>query len=223
MPVLMHNTLRAMYWHSITPDMAQRFVREHLLNPNEFWTQMPLPSVAANDPLFRNVTTNDWSGQAEALTYQRAIRALENYGCYTLIPALGKKLFAAIGPGCRFVQQYDPFTMQPSAVSLEGEQDAYGPAMLSVLEYAACLYGVRVVREHLVWGTAAGAASRYEQRWNGHTYRLENTGAGAVAFVDGRQVFAAGQDLRIVTTLAGGLQSIAAYAPQADPATVRPC
>ena len=38
--------------------------------------------MAANDPLFRNVTTNNWSGQAEALTYQRAIRALENYGMY---------------------------------------------------------------------------------------------------------------------------------------------
>ena len=31
--------------------MAERFVKEHLLNPQEFWTKMPLPSVAANDPL----------------------------------------------------------------------------------------------------------------------------------------------------------------------------
>ena len=76
-----HNNLRAMYWN--TQPMADRFVKEHLLNPEEFWTHMPLPSVAVNDPLFRNVTTNDWSGQAEALTYQRAIRALENYGYTT--------------------------------------------------------------------------------------------------------------------------------------------
>ena len=70
------------------------------MNPQEFWTKMPLPSVAANDPLFRNVTTNNWSGQAEALTYQRAIRALENYGMYELIPQLGQKLMQAIGPQC---------------------------------------------------------------------------------------------------------------------------
>ena len=59
---------------------------------------MPLPSVAANDPLFRNVTTNNWSGQAEALTYQRAIRALEKLRHVELIPQLGQKLMQAIGP-----------------------------------------------------------------------------------------------------------------------------
>ena len=75
MPTLIHNTLRCMYWHSLPDALAERFVKEHLLNPQEFWTKMPLPSVAANDPLFRNVTTNNWSGQAEALTYQRAMRA----------------------------------------------------------------------------------------------------------------------------------------------------
>lgn len=36
MPVKMHNTLRAMYWNSISQDMADRFAREHLLNPEEF-------------------------------------------------------------------------------------------------------------------------------------------------------------------------------------------
>ncbi|MDL2302473.1 hypothetical protein LJC58_08975, partial [Lachnospiraceae bacterium OttesenSCG-928-D06] len=131
MPVLTHNNLRTMYWKSMKKEMAKQFVTKHLLNPSEFWTNMPLPSVAVNDPLFRNITTNNWSGQAEALTYQRAISGLQNYGYQWILPALGKKLFNAIGENCVFVQQYDPFTGKPSAVSLEGEQDAYGPAMLS--------------------------------------------------------------------------------------------
>lgn len=121
MPTLIHNTLRCMYWHSLPDALAERFVKEHLLNPQEFWTKMPLPSVAANDPLFRNVTTNNWSGQAEALTYQRAIHALENYGMYELIPQLGQKLMQAIGPQCRFVQQYDPFTGEPSVICEPGQ------------------------------------------------------------------------------------------------------
>ena len=79
LPTLMHNSLRAMYWNSLFQPMADMFVQKHLLNKNEFWTKMPLPSIAINDPLFCNVTTNNWSGQAQALTYQRAIRALENY------------------------------------------------------------------------------------------------------------------------------------------------
>ena len=216
-PVLTHNTLRAMYWGSISPDMAARFVREHLLNPQEFWTKMPLPSVAANDPLFRNVTTNNWSGQAEALTYQRAIRACENYGYYTLLPQLGRKLFTAIGPSCRFVQQYDPFTMAPSVVCLEGEQDAYGPAMLSVMEYCARLYGVQPERGRLLWGTVSDVAeSDYEQLWNGRSFRLRLQGGRAEAVVDGRTVFTCGRGLRVETDLQGHPLAVHRYEDGAD-------
>ena len=203
MDIMIHNSLRAMYWNSLTPDMAKRFVEEHLLNPEEFWTPMPLPSVAVNDPMFRNVTTNNWSGQAEALTYQRAIRALENYGYDYLIPQLGRKLFEAIGMDCIFVQQYDPFTMKPSYVSLEGEQDAYGPAMLSVMEYAARMYGVHMERERLLWGTVGGTECTYCQEWNGHRFLIENSGKGATAYVDGKKVFQVDAGVKVVTDLKG--------------------
>ncbi len=208
MPTLIHNTLRAMYWHSISDDMAERFVKEHLLNPEEFWTKMPLPSVAVNDPLFRNVTTNNWSGQAEALTYQRAIRALENYGYEHLIPYLGNKLFQAIGEDCIFVQQYDPFTMQPSKVSLEGEQDAYGPAMLSVMEYFARMYGVHIEREQVYWGTVSGEESTYEQEWGDMHYKIVNNGKGAEGYVNGKQVFTAQPDQKVITDLFGNILSV---------------
>lgn len=216
LPTMIHNNLRAMYWNSLTPRMAQRFVREHLLNPQEFWTKMPLPSVAVNDPLFCNVTTNNWSGQAEALTYQRAIRALENYGFEWIIPILGRKLFEAIGEKCVFVQQYDPFTMKPSSVSLEGEQDAYGPAMLSVLEYASRMYGVHMERGCLYWGTMGGHESVYEQVWGDRVFRIENYRKGAAAYVDGRKVFEAGPNLKVVTDLEGGLLNVTGYSPDAD-------
>lgn len=205
MDILIHNSLRAMYWNSLTPEMAKRFVEEHLLNPEEFWTKMPLPSVAVNDPLFRNATTNNWSGQAEALTYQRAIRALENYGYDWIIPLLGKKLFEAIGEDCIFVQQYDPFTMKPSYVSLEGEQDAYGPAMLSVMEYTARMYGVHIEGEQIYWGTLGGTECMYLQEWNGHRFLIENNGHGAVAFLDGKKIFEMGAGLKAVTDLEGRL------------------
>lgn len=222
MPVLIHNSLRAMYWHSLTPYMAERFVREHLLNPQEFWTKMPLPSVAANDPLFRNIRDNNWSGQAEALTYQRAILALENYGYDWLIPLLGRKLFEAIGEECVFVQQYDPFTMAPSTVTLKGEQDAYGPAMLSVLEYAARMYGVHIEGERLYWGSVSGSESTYEQQWGEQSFRIENHGNGATAYVDGKKVFEAGPDLKVVTDLAGEVISVLPLAERADCKRIHP-
>ena len=40
--VLCHNTLRCMYWGSISQKMADAFVRQHLLNPQEFWTPLPI-------------------------------------------------------------------------------------------------------------------------------------------------------------------------------------
>jgi len=205
MPTLIHNSLRAMYWNSLTQDMADRFVTEHLLNPKEFWTPMPLPSVAVNDPLFRNVTTNNWSGQAEALTYQRAIRALELYDYDRIVPLLGRKLFEAIGEECRFVQQYDPFTMQPSLVSLEGEQDAYGPAMLSVMEYTARMYGVHIEREEIYWGTCSGAECTYEQEWGDNLYRIVNNGNGAEGYVNGTLKFKAPKNMKIITDLSGNV------------------
>ena len=180
-------------------------------------------TVAANDPLFRNVTTNNWSGQAEALTYQRAIRALENYGMYELIPQLGQKLMQAIGPQCRFVQQYDPFTGEPSVICEPGQppQDAYGPAMLSVLEYTARMYGVSLVRDTVVWGTCP-LECRYTQALNGRSWEIVNSGHEAEAFVDGRKVFTAGPGLRITTDLDGNILGTARYLPDADPAQVTP-
>lgn len=213
LPTMIHNNLRAMYWNSLTQPMAERFVREHLLNPDEFWTHMPLPSVAVNDFLFRNITTNNWSGQSEALTYQRAIRALENYGYEWIIPLLGNKLFEAIGDNCVFVQQYDPFTMQPSTVALEGKQDAYGPAMLSVMEYASRMYGVHMERECLYWGTINEYESTYEQVWGDQCFRIENYKKGAVGFINEHKIFEVGPNQKIITDLLGNVKKVIDYSP----------
>lgn len=169
---------------------------------------MPLPSVAVNDPLFRNVTTNNWSGQVEALTYQRAIRAFENYGYDFLIPKLGKKLFEAIGKDCIFVQQYDPFTMKPSRISLEGEQDAYGPAMLSVMEYVSRMYGIHIEQEEVYWGCVGGTECEYEQEWGDFVYKIRNTGEYVTAYVNGKEIFSDKTGKKVITDLAGRVKKV---------------
>lgn len=218
-PILIHNTLRTMYWGSISQYMAERFVKEHLLNPNEFWTKMPLPSVSISDPYFRNVKSNNWSGQCEALTYQRAIRALENYGFYKLIPKLGICVFRAIGKNCHFVQQFDPFTMEPSLCStLSKDEENYGPAILSVMEYCSRMYGVWIIRNSLVWGTCSVSTddnqknpeSSYEQIFGSHSYRLILKGNVAYALIDGKKIFEAQRGIRIITDMKGKICSTAA-------------
>ena len=221
MDILTHNNVRAMYWNSFTKSMADRFVTKHLLNPDEFWTYMPLPSVAANDPFFRNIKTNNWSGQCEALTYQRAIRALENYGYDYLIPKLGEKLFKAIGDSCTFVQQYDPFTAKPSLIALHGIQDSYGPAMLSVMEYTARMVGVHLEKDRIFWGTVSGYESTYEQIWNDQSFKIKNNHNKAEAFINGKKVFEAGKDLKIITDLCGTIIGIKPFSLNADTSNIK--
>ncbi len=188
--VLSHNTLRCMYWGSLSQDMADRFVKEHLLNPEEFMTNMPLPSVSVSDKAFRNIKTNNWSGQCEGLTYQRAVRALENYGWQRLYPLLGKKLFEAASMEEVFTQQFDPLTMRPS-VELNSEtgklKDAYGPTMLAVLEYVSRLYGVHISRGEVHFGMLGGTECSYEQVWNDRAYGVKNDGKRAVITLDDRE------------------------------------
>ena len=213
--VLCHNTLRCMYWGSISPHMADRFVREHLLNPDEFWTPLPLPSVAANDPAFRNAVENNWSGQCEGLTYQRAILALERYGYEKLVTRLGKKLFQAVTEGgLLFVQQFDPFTGAPSIVdpvtkeplppdTNKAFQDAYGPTLLSVLEYIAHIWGVTMVRGEIWFSLGSGLPCEYELGWGTHVYRVESDGETARILVDGMEKEVSRCGVRLITDPAG--------------------
>ena len=156
-----------------------------------------------SDPLYRNDEVNNWSGQSQALTYQRAITALENYGYYNLIPKLGKKLFEAIGEECIFVQQYDPFTMKPSLYGIDGKQDAYGPAMLAVLEYISRMYGVVLLRDKLIWSSIREDSGYYEQHIGGHVYKLEHVKDKAYAFIDGKQISCFKRGTRLETDLSG--------------------
>ena len=214
-PILIHNNLRCMYWGSFSQEMADRFVREHLLNPHEFWTPLPLPSVAANDPAFRNAPENNWSGQCEGLTYQRALLALERYGYEPLVTELGHRLFdAVIRGGYVFTQQFDPFTGEPSRVGMQSHeplapgseepfQDAYGPTILAVLEYIAHIWGVHRNRDEIWFGLGGGKRCTYEQRWGHRTYRIENNGTSARILLNGRELLRSPCGVRIVTDEAG--------------------
>ena len=181
--VLCHNNLRCMYWESFTDEMARAFVEKHLLNPEEFFTPMPLPSVSANDPLFRNVQENNWSGQSEGLTFQRLIFALENYGMEPLLPLFGERLFAAVEKnGYAFTQQYDPFTGE---ASLKETQSAYGPTILSVLGYITHLYGIYPHRGELRFAAMQGPAYTFSWHLGDQDYHMESDGTCVRITVNG--------------------------------------
>ena len=215
--ILCHNTLRCMYWGAVSQDMADRFVKEHLLNPAEFMTPFPLPSVAANDPAFRNAPENNWSGQPEGLTYQRAILALERYGYDRIVTMLGEKLIGAVyDGGLRFTQQFDPFTGKPSLVHAvthqpvkdgggEPVQDAYGPTMLACLEYIAHHYGIHPHLGNVWFSLGSGKPCEYEAVFYGRRWGIRNSGRRAEIRIDGKTAGTWDCGIRVVTDENGNI------------------
>ena len=201
--VLGHSPLRCMYWGSLSPRMADRFVREHLLNPEEFWTPFPLPSTAVNDPSFRNAPENNWSGQPEGLTWQRAVQALENYGYHSLVTHLGETLIHTIAShGFRFTQQYDPFTGEPSLPSGGADPEAlssYGPTLLAALEYIAHRWGVHPHLNEIWFSLGSGISCEYEASFRGIRCEIRSDGVRAKVSLDGRLLCESACGLRVIT------------------------
>ncbi len=217
--VLCHNTLRCMYWGSISEKMADRFVKEHLLNPAEFRTRFPLPSVAANDPAFRNASENNWSGQPEGLTYQRAIHALENYRYWSIVTDLGRNLIHTVYENdCRFTQQYDPFTgkaslvhavtHQPVSDTGEPVQDCYGPTMLACLEYIAHIYGIHPHLGKVWFSLGTGKPYEYRATFYDHRYEILSTGQKAEIRIDGKNIGIWNAGVRVITEETGEIINI---------------
>lgn len=227
MDVLIHNNLRCMYYGSFDQDMADRFIRHHMLNPDEFWTYVPLPSIAVNDPCFTNINFNNWGGQPMGLTYQRAIQALELYHHKAEIRMLGKKWIYLLKEVKKLVQQYDPFDGTPCVTRSEGlapkgeetkryegvttlGPEGYGPTILAALEYISLLCGVNIAFEQVKWSALCQWPScTYTQNMYGHAYTLTQDGQTMTAYIDGMEIFTCSCGAEVITDLSGCLLSIA--------------
>ena len=206
---LIHNNLRVMYHGAYDARKAERFVREHLLNPDEFFTPMPLTSIAANDPLFVSDPFNNWSGQPEGLTYQRSIRALENYGYVSLLSIFGRKLCDALAQNdpVIFTQQFDPYTGAPQAAYCTASGD-YGPTILAFMGYTSHLYGVELLRDRAIFSTWNDCvACEYTQVEGERSYTVKNDGKKAAIFVDNKELITVDCKTRVVTDLDGKIIS----------------
>jgi hypothetical protein len=222
LPELIHNNLRCMWYGIFTQEMADAFIHEHLLDPEAFWTPVPLPSIAIKEELFRNATRNNWSGQPQGLTYQRAIDALENYAHYAEVILLGEKLLPVLmRNGNRFTQQLDPMTGEPSGQTSDG----YGPMALAALEYISRMHGIHLdVADGRVWWSAVDPEAEdftYTQKWGNRSFRLQFDDGIMEGKVNGEVVFACTAGARVVTDLDGNLLEIVGIAPQTVPVEIR--
>ena len=201
MDILIHNNLRCMYFGSFSQQMADEFIKYHLLNPKEFWTAMPLPSIAANDPAFRNISENNWGGQPEGLTFQRSIRAMENYGHYAELTMIGNKFLNVIGDSLMFVQQFNPFTGIPSEPSA---RNGYGPTVLASLEFISRFYGIHIAQDKISWSCLDNKNDfEYTQKWGDRLYKLEARDGKVYCSVNDKELFSFTKGIRIVSDLEG--------------------
>jgi hypothetical protein len=203
MDTLIHNNLRCMHYGVFDQEMADEFIRRHLFNPEEFFTPVPLPSIAANDPLFRNIADNNWSGQAQGLTWQRAIRALENYGRYSELTMLGRKYLKVLKTAGVLTQQFDPFDAENPAKDNK-QRDGYGSTILGFMEYVSRFFGIHLEQVQVYWsGLADSGSVEYIQQFGDRTFTLRNDGSVFTGAVNGKGKFTCSCGVRIHTDMEG--------------------
>ena len=234
--VLVHNNLRCM-WHGIFDQaMADEFVARHLRNTSEFWTPFPLPSIAADDPHFKpGLPRNSWSGPSEGLTYQRAIRALQNYGYHAEISLLGQRILDAVRQSMTFPQQWNPApyddpTAGPIAPGTAGKGDCYGPALLSALQYIGLMHGVVVLpgRGLLQWssvvfdnrssgvetGVAPSHVGNFTQTLGENVYSMAIGQSSVTGSRNTQILFESSRGVRILSDIKGRVVGVVGISPQ---------
>ncbi len=211
---LTQENIKCMYSGLMTQSMAEEFLREHLLNENEFFTAMPLPSIAVNDRYFRtsgdfdpafadDIADNSWGGPVNGLIWQRSIDALLNYGFHKETVIFGKRFLDVLGREGRYVQCYDPFTGNAS----KGES-GYGPTMLAALEYISILCGVNIRYDRILWSAVKDLGKFEYTQTLGVDYTLRCDGETMQAYINGELIFTHTADVRIETDMQGHVLNV---------------
>jgi len=92
-------------------ERAETLVRRHLLNPREFWTPFPVPSVSLSD---ENFELDMWRGPTWINYNYLIVRGLERYGYLSEASSLARRTIEEIarwrGIGGSIYEFYDPFS-----------------------------------------------------------------------------------------------------------------
>ncbi len=198
--------LSLLYFGVANKQMANAIVKRHILEPTEFWTPMPLPTIAANSTLFSNDPKKPFGGQPRGTTYLRAIYALEKYGHYDTVTAIGQKLMSATGKHNIFPTQFDPYTAEPSGADGECR---FVPTAAAVLEIIKRFWGIYSDRNTVCWGTfghpnTPGTRSSYRYTWGNDVYTLESEADTTTGYINDNRLFTISSGTRVFTDPLGG-------------------
>jgi hypothetical protein len=221
MYVLSLENVKCMYHGIFSQKMADEFIERHLMNPDEFFTPLPLPNIAANDVCFYlnneknnftdeiretvsklaagDMSDNSWGGPCNGLIWQRQIDALLNYGYHKETVIFGKRILDTLKREQKYVQCYNPFTGKAA----NGE-NGYGPTILAALEYISVLCGVNIRYGKVLWSAATEmGAFEYTQKMYGKSFTLISDGNEMKGYIDNSLIFTSPVGNRIETDLNG--------------------
>ena len=217
MYVLSLENVKCMYHGVFSQEMADEFIERHLMNPDEFFTPLPLPNIAANDVCFhlddkRNNFTdeirekvkllaagdmgdNSWSGPVQGLSNQRVIDALLNYNHHAEHTLIARRWLSNLKRAEKYTQQYDPYT----GAAPEKGMDGYGPTMLSALEDINLLIGIDYASGLFTVSSGVKEAdSTFTQHIFGSDYVLTRKSGKAVLTKDNETVLSFTGGARII-------------------------
>lgn len=199
------NNLFLLYFGAATPSMAKDIIDHHILNPKEFWTPMPLPSIAINHSLFD--ADKEFRSHPRASTYRRAIRAFEKYDYHSILTEIGKKLLAAVMDAECFPAAFDFITGKPVGAE---EKSSYTPTASAVLEVIKRFWGIYADRETVCWGCLGheNASSEYRFTWGNDTYLSQTEDGITTGSINGKRLFSVTAGTRVFTDIYGTSMSV---------------
>jgi len=216
------NIWSGMYYGLFTQQMADEFIRCHLLNPDEFWTPFGLSYLAINEPSYQRPDIPGYSPDdhyCHGLLQQRAIRALENYGHYAEASMLGDRLHKTLARnGYHF---FGGVGIKTGESTTWGGGN-YGPMLLTALEYFAHLHGVQVDEDRVWWSglRPTGHDFTCTQRWGDHTYQLTCEDGQLHGRLNGRELFSCTAGVRVATDTAGNVCEVVGIHPETQRVTL---
>lgn len=189
--------LDMMYYGAFDSEMAEEFVKRHVMNPDEFFTRLPLPDIPA-----------DLGGTVRGVTYRKMIRALERYGFYNELAQLSKLVLDGLSEQNAFTEYYDPGTCEPIKKQICAD---CSPTAAAVIELVARSFGVSVDFEDVIWGAKGHKGentSEYSFRWGGDTYSVYSESETTSGFINGKLLFTVTNGVRVATDWFGDLPRV---------------
>lgn len=102
-------------------DVIEKILKRHILNPEEFWTPYPFPSMAINDPSVEgHPTYNCWGYYVQATIPLRCTRWMDHYGLSKELDKVCEswmKAWTDCYDTVKLAQEIDPITGIPTTSS----------------------------------------------------------------------------------------------------------